>query len=115
MNPNPRAGMDAKGVITFASTAPQKIYKKLGFFENPSLFVPDNKEEILLLHKESTDSKISREITLNTACFSENIARIRELQDVSFRNIFFNQADKEEIKRLPGKDRAIGTSNREGD
>lgn len=115
MNPNPIVGMGAKEIITSASSATQKIIKELGFFENPSLFVPDGKEEVLRQLKEISDFRISREITLNTACFSENIARIRELLDVKFRYIFFSQPYKEEIKRLTGKDLVIGTSNREGD
>ena len=111
---NPIVGMDAQGVITCANSATQKTYKDLGVLKNPSLFVPDDKEEILHL-KESTKSQIYWEIALKTACFSENITPIRESQDVNFRYIFFYQTYKEEIKQLTGQNLAIGTSNREGD
>ncbi len=112
---NPIAGMDARGVITFADSAPQKTLKELGFFKNPSLFVPDDKEEILRMLKESTESRLSREITFNPACFLRKYRAYREVLVVNFRNIFFNQKYKEEIMQLTGKDLAIGTSNREGD
>jgi hypothetical protein len=115
MNLNLIAGMDAEGAITLANPATQKILRELFFFENPSLSVPDGKEEILPLHTESTGSRLYREITLNTGCFSEHIVRIRKLQDVNFRSNFFYQTYMEEMKRLTGKDLAIGTSKREGD
>jgi len=83
MNPNPTAGMDAHGVITFASPATEKTVKDPGVFENTLLFVPGNDEEIVHRQKESTGYQIYRGITRNTANVPENIARIRELPEVN--------------------------------
>jgi PAS domain S-box-containing protein len=82
MNPNPVIEMDAQGEITFANEASHKILKLLGLPENPALFIPDDKEEILRLLREGLEHQIVREITLETASFSENIILVRELQVV---------------------------------
>jgi hypothetical protein len=113
INLNPITGMKTHREITSASSTPQKTCKEPGFYENRPLFAPDDKEEIVPLLKESTTSRIYRQIIPGTACFPENIARIGELPDVNFRYIFFKHSDKEEIKRLNGKVLTIGTSNLE--
>jgi len=82
MNPNPVIEINAHGVITFANEASYKILKSLGLPENPALFIPDDKEEILRLLNEGSEQHIVREITLDTASFSENIILVRELQVV---------------------------------
>ena len=82
MNPNPVIEINANGVITFANGASHKILKSLGLPENPALFIPDDKEEILRLLKEGSEHQIVREITLDTASFSETIILVRELQVV---------------------------------
>jgi hypothetical protein len=106
MNPNPIVGIDTRRVITFANSATQKTCNAQGVPENPLLFFPDDKE--------ITKSPLSRKITLNTAYLSENIARICEFQEVTFRSIFFNQTYKEEIQQRTGKHIPLD-SNREGD
>ena len=82
LNPNPIVEMNANGVITFANDASHKILKSLGLPENPGLFIPDDKEEILRLLMKGSEHQIVREITLETASFSENIILVRELQVV---------------------------------
>ncbi len=191
-NPNPIIEMDSRGKITFTNLATLITLNELGLPENPILFVPDDRDEILRLLKESVESQLEREIKLNTAWFLEKIALDHELhvvrifavnitrrkqaemdlvrkneelftinlqltstreelsrelelnrrsekelraseenlhrtlelleavtrgteviiavQDMNFRYVFFNQAYKEDIKRLTGKDLTIGTS-----
>ena len=82
INPNPVIEINANGVITFANGASHKILKSLGLPENPALFIPDDKEEILRLLKEGSEHQIVRKITLDTASFSETIILVRELQVV---------------------------------
>ena len=82
MNPNPIVEMDANGAITFFNSATQKTLNNLGFPENPAIFIPDDKVEILRLLKDSAESQVSREIILKDACFSENILFFREFQTV---------------------------------
>jgi hypothetical protein len=113
INPVPIAGMNTRRVITFASSASQKICKEPGFFKKSSIFVPDDKEEILHLPKESPPSRIYRHTTPGTACFPENIARINELPAVNFWYTLFSHSDKEEIKRRNRKVLTMGTSNLE--
>lgn len=86
-NPTPIVGINTRRVITFADSATQKTYNVLGVPENPVLFFPDNK----VISK----SPLSRKITLNTAYFSENIARIYKFQEVALRSSFFKQTYKE--------------------
>jgi len=93
-NPNPIVEMDAKGVIIFFNSATQKILKNLGFPENPAIFIPDDKEEILRLLKDGTESQVSRKIVLKDACFSENISFLRE-----FRTVRIYVVDITEYKR----------------
>ena len=80
VNPNPIIEINVNGVITFANDASHKILKSLGLPQNPALFVPDDKEEILRLLREGSEQRIVREITLGTATFSENIILVHELQ-----------------------------------
>lgn len=115
LNSNPIVGFDVREIITSARSATQKIIKEPKFLKNPSIFVPDGKEEVLRPLKEISNFRISRAITLNTTCFLKNIARVRELLVMKFRNIFFSQPYKEEIKQLTGENLVIGTSNRERD
>jgi PAS domain S-box-containing protein len=82
MNPNPVIELDANGIITFANEATHKTLKALGIPENPALFVPDDKEEILRLLRESAELQVYKEIKLNDAWFSENIALNRGLRVV---------------------------------
>src|SRR5665647_1551750 len=82
MNPNPVIEMDAQGVITFANTATLNILKKLGLPQDPAIFAPDDKSEILNLLKDSSEQQVYREIHLKDAWFSENIALNHELQVV---------------------------------
>jgi PAS domain S-box-containing protein len=82
LNPNPIIEINANGVITFANEASYKILKSLGLPENPALFIPEDKEEILRLLKEGSEHQIIREISIDTATFSENIILVRELQFV---------------------------------
>jgi len=80
MDPNPVIEMDARGVVTFANPATYRTLTDLGLPKNPSVFIPDDKEEIVRLLSEGTESRIYREITLKTAWFSENISLIPEFQ-----------------------------------
>jgi PAS domain S-box-containing protein len=82
LNPNPVIEMDAQGTITFANAATLKTLRDLGLPENPNVFVPEDKDEILRVLREGTELLIDREITLNNEIFAENITLNRELQVV---------------------------------
>src|SRR5665647_2932627 len=79
-NPSPVIEVDENGEITFANKATLTTLKGLGLPENPALFVPVDKNEILRLLRESAELQIYREIKLKDAFFSENIALNRELR-----------------------------------
>ena len=98
MNPNPVIELDANGIITFANEATHKTLKALGLPENPALFAPDDKKEILRLLRESAELQVNREIKLNDAWFSENIALNRGLRVVRI-----YAADITEHKRAEGE------------
>ena len=77
-NPNPVIEMNAQGVVTFANEAAHKTLKTLGLPENPALFLPEDKEEILCLLRDGAELRVNRKIKLKDTCFSENIAFNRE-------------------------------------
>lgn len=79
-NPNPVIEINAQGIITFANPVTYTTLEKLGFPPNPELFLPDDKEEIFRRLKESDESQLYREITLNHSWFSEHIVLNREFQ-----------------------------------
>jgi transcriptional regulator of aromatic amino acid metabolism len=79
-NPNPVIEVNGKGKITFANPATYSTLTSLGLPPDPELFLPDDKEEIFRLLKESDDSQLYREVNLNHSWFSENIALNHELQ-----------------------------------
>ena len=81
-NPNPVIEVNAQGIITFANLATINTLKKLGYPQNPDLFLPEDKEEILRNLREGAELQMYREINLNNTYFSENIALNRELQVV---------------------------------
>jgi len=74
LNPNPIIEMDAQGTITFSNVAAQENLKKMGLPENPALFIPEDKEDILRMLRETNELQVYREITLNDETFAENIS-----------------------------------------
>jgi PAS domain S-box-containing protein len=82
LNPTPVIEMDAQGTITFANPATQKALRDLGLPENPALFVPEDKEDILRLLRETGESQVYREITLKNETFAEDITLNHELHVV---------------------------------
>jgi len=82
LNPNPIIEMDAQGTITFSNVAAQENLKKLGLPENPALFIPEDKEDILRMLRETNELQVYREITLNNETFAENISLNHELNVV---------------------------------
>ena len=101
MNPNPVIEINAQGEITFANPATLKILNDLGFPQNPEFFVPDDIEEILTMLSDPTAHQIYREINLNNAWFSENIALNCELQVVRIytTDITWRKRMEEELRR----------------
>ena len=79
-NPNPVIEINAQGKITFANPATISTLKKLGFPQNPELFLPDDVEDILRLLRETSETQAYREINLNNIYFSENFALNHESQ-----------------------------------
>ncbi len=73
LNPVPVIELDDEGGITFANIATSSTLKELGLPYDPALFIPDDKEEILRLLREGSESQIYREITLGPETFGENI------------------------------------------
>ena len=73
LNPVPVIELDDEGGITFANIATSTTLKELGLPYDPALFIPDDKEEILRLLREGSESQIYREITLGPETFGENI------------------------------------------
>ena len=63
-NPNPIIEMDSRGKITFTNLATLITLNELGLPENPLLFVPDDRDEILRLFKESVESQLKGKLDL---------------------------------------------------
>jgi PAS domain S-box-containing protein len=73
LNPVPVIELDEEGGITFANIATSTTLKELGLPYNPALFIPDDREEILRLLREGSESQIYREVTIGSETFGENI------------------------------------------
>jgi PAS domain S-box-containing protein len=101
MNPNPVIEMDAQGTITYANIATLTTLKNLGLADNPAVFVPEDKDEILHILHHGTEPQIYREITLNNQTFAENIALNHELHVLRIytRNITDHKRDEEALIR----------------
>ena len=82
MNPDPIIELDAKGIITYANPATRTILKDLNLPEDPALFIPWDKAEIIQLLREGAGPRVYREITLGEENFAEDIALDSELQVV---------------------------------
>jgi PAS domain S-box-containing protein len=80
LDPNPVIELDARGTVTFANPAANRILLDLGLPPDPSLFLPQDWQEILQLLKQGTESQVVREITLGSQSFEEIIALERGLQ-----------------------------------
>ena len=99
MDPNPVIEMDAQGTITFANSSTQKILKELGLPENPALFIPEDKEDILRLLRETDEPQVNREITLNNETFAENISLNRTLNVVRMYTLNITRQKRAEQER----------------
>jgi signal transduction histidine kinase len=74
--------MDANGTITFANEATHTMLLKLELPDNPSVFIPEDKDEILRLLREGTEPLIEREIVLKDLIYAETISLNRALHVV---------------------------------
>ncbi|MCX6695978.1 MAG: PAS domain S-box protein [Methanoregula sp.] len=99
MDPNPVIEMDAQGTITFANSSTQKTLKELGLPENPALFIPEDKEDILRLLRETDEPQVNREITLNNETFAENISLNRTLNVVRMYTLNITRQKRAEQER----------------
>lgn len=70
--------------------------------EKPALFVPENKEDILRLLRETGESRVYREIILNNETFAEDISLNKELRVVRIytRNITERKRAEEQLKHF---------------
>ena len=118
LNPDPVIELDAEGTVTFANSATKKNLLDLGLPPDPSLFLPEDRQEILQLLKQGTQSQVLREITLGSQNFEENIAMEIGLQVIRIyaRNITkrkrAEEALKEETRKLSLLSDAFQTANR---
>jgi PAS domain S-box-containing protein len=109
LNPNPVIEMDEEGTITFANAATYNTLRDLGLPENPAAFVPEDKEDILRLLRETGESQLYREITLNNNIFAEDITLNRELNVVRIYTRNITERKRSEVA-LQLKDFAIESS-----
>ena len=82
LNPNPVIEMNARGDITFANAVTSTTLHDLGLPDDPALFIPGDKDEILRLLRETDELQLYREISLGQEIFAENISLNRALQVV---------------------------------
>jgi len=80
LNPNPVIEMDENGTITFANAVTSTTLYDLGLPDDPALFIPRDREEILRLLRETDELQLYREIVLGNEIFAENISLNRALQ-----------------------------------
>lgn len=101
LNPDPVIELDAEGTVTFANPAAKKALLDLGFPPDPSLFLPQDRQEILQLLNQGTESQVVREITLGSQSFEENIALESGLQVIRIyaRNITGRRQAEDALKR----------------
>ncbi|MDO9323378.1 MAG: PAS domain-containing protein [Methanoregula sp.] len=74
MNPDPIIELDARGIITYANPATRTILEDLNLPDDPAVFIPWNKAEVIELLKKGTEPRIYREISLGQETFAEDIA-----------------------------------------
>jgi PAS domain S-box-containing protein len=100
LNPNPVIELDAGGIVTFANTSTRTILKDLRLPDDPGLFVPHDREEILRLLQEGSKSQIYREIMLGNETFGEDISLDNGLQVVRIyaRNITWRKRSEDLLK-----------------
>jgi PAS domain S-box-containing protein len=82
MNPDPIIELDAGGCVTYANPATRTILKALELPDDPGLFSPWDKEEVICLLKEGSENRIYREISLGREQFAEDIVLDTGLQVV---------------------------------
>jgi PAS domain S-box-containing protein len=80
LNPSPVIEIDAEGTVTFANPATRTTLRDLGLPDDPTVFIPGDKEEILRLLREGSEPLVQREITLRNDTFLEFITLERGLQ-----------------------------------
>jgi PAS domain S-box-containing protein len=82
LNPNPVVEMNGRGEITFANAITKKTLLNLGLPDDPSLFLPDDKDELLRILHETENLQAYREVTLAGETFAETISLNHILQVV---------------------------------
>ncbi|MEI6842795.1 MAG: PAS domain S-box protein, partial [Methanomicrobiales archaeon] len=80
LNPNPVIEMNAEGEISFTNAVTRTTLHSLGLPDDPALFIPGDKGEILRLLRETDEPHVYREVSLGNETFAENISLNRALQ-----------------------------------
>ncbi|MCX6699861.1 MAG: PAS domain S-box protein [Methanomicrobiales archaeon] len=102
LNPNPVIEMNAEGEITFANAVTRTALQDLGLPDDPGLFIPGDKDEILRLLMETDEPQVYREITIGSEIFAENISlnRILQVARIYTLNITEQKRSERERERL---------------
>ena len=80
MNPDPIIELDARGNITYTNPATRTILEDLDLPDDPALFIPWDKAEVIELLRNGSEPRIYREISLGPEIFAEDIALDSGLQ-----------------------------------
>ncbi|MDO9549918.1 MAG: PAS domain-containing sensor histidine kinase [Methanoregula sp.] len=109
LNPDPVIELDREGTIMFANPATRTILKTLDLPDDPALFIPEDKEEILRLLEAGSAHQIYREIILGSEIFAESIALDAVLQVVRIyaRNITEHKEAELELKESEEFNRSL--------
>lgn len=109
LNPDPVIELDHEGNVMFANAASRTILKALDLPDDPALFIPEDKEEILRLLKDGSAPQIYREIILGSEIFAESITLDITLQVVRIyaRNITEQKEAEQELKESEQFNRSL--------
>ncbi len=94
LNPDAIIELDASGSITYTNPATRTILRDLHLPDNPALFIPGDREEIIGLLRAGSEARIYREISLGPEIFAEDITLDAGLQVIRIyaRNVSLRRA-----------------------
>jgi len=109
LNPDPIIELNMEGTLTYANPATRTILNGLKLKEDPALFIPWDRAEIIHLLMNRKEGRIYREISLGNECFSEEIILDTGLQVVRVyaRNITKKRQSEDALKESEEFNRSL--------
>jgi len=109
LNPDPVIELDLSGTIIYTNPATSRVLSDLKLADDPALFIPWDRTEILRLIRKSPEPRLYREIGLGSEIFSEDIMLDPDLQVVRIytRNITRRRKSEDALKESEEFNRSL--------